>query len=76
MLPAGKELDFSLGVMGGWATWQRLQGRVGEGALLGEGGAQGSTLERLGRTEVVLHGGVFLILTLAAELQAAEFGHL
>lgn len=51
-----------------------VAGEVGEGALLGEGGAQRSTLERLGRTVVVLHGAVFL--TLAAELQAAEFGHL
>lgn len=45
----------------------------GGGALL-EGGAESSTLERLGRTEVLLHWSVILLFFV--ELQAAEFGHL
>lgn len=73
LLPAGREVDFSLGVWGvGGVAGQHGRG-CGGGALL-EGGAESSTLERLGRTEVLLHWSVILLFFV--ELQAAEFGHL
>lgn len=50
-----------------------VAGEVGVDALL-EGGAESSTLERLGRTVVVPHAT--LCLALRTEEQAAEFSHL
>lgn len=70
--PAGREVEFSWGV-GTLGNRAEVAGEVGVEALL-EGGAESSTLERLGRTVVVHHAA--LRLALSTEEQAAEFSHL
>lgn len=67
-----KRGGFLTRAVGGGVAGQHGRG-CGGGALL-EGGAESSTLERLGRTEVLLHWSVILLFLV--ELQAAEFGHL